>query len=152
MNDEDRYSAEVFSTILGQGMSSKLFSEVREKRGLVYGVKGELDLGKNYGYMVIWAGTDSEKKKEVIDICLEEFKKMEKISEEELSEAKIQVIGGKNVSSECSNETAVNLVLEEAADKAENYYEYEKKINSVKLEDIKKLARKIEYASFVLSP
>ena len=61
LSEKERYAAEVFATVLGQGMSSKLFSEVREKRGLVYGVKSELDLGKNYGYMIIWAGTDPEK-------------------------------------------------------------------------------------------
>ncbi len=152
LNDKERYSSEIFMTILGQGMSSKLFSEVREKRGLVYGVKSELDLGRNYGYMIIWAGTDEGKRQEVIDICLKEFKKMGEISEEELLRAKIQIIGGKNVSSECSNDTAVNLILEEASNKAENYYDYEKKINEVSLEEIKKLASKTDYACFVLGP
>ena len=65
-SEKGRYVSEVFSAILGQGMSSKLFSEVREKRGLVYGVKSDLDVGKDYGYMIIWAGTDPEKVEEVI--------------------------------------------------------------------------------------
>ena len=67
LEEGGRYVAELFSMILGHGMSSKLFTEVREKRGLVYGVKTDLDLGKNYGYMMIWAGTDSEKEKEVMN-------------------------------------------------------------------------------------
>jgi len=147
-----RYAAEVFSTILGQGMSSKLFSEVREKRGLVYGVKSELDLGKNYGYMIIWAGTDPEKVKEVIDISLKEYGKMGEITEEELKAAKVQVIGNRHVESEGSNDTAVNLIMEEASGNAEDYYEYEKNINSVILKDIKELAKISEYASFSLEP
>lgn len=150
--ERGRYAAEVFYTILGQGMSSKLFSEVREKRGLVYSVKTELDLGENYGYMVIWAGTDKEKEKEVVDICLEEFGKMSGISEEELAVAKVQVIGNRDVESEGSNETAVNLIMEELAGDAKDYYDYEKKINAVSLDDIKKLAGISEYASFSLGP
>jgi len=151
-NKKGRYAAEVFSAILGQGMSSKLFSEVREKRGLVYGVKTDLDLGKNYGYMVIWAGTDPEKVSEVIEISLKEYGKMAEISEEELEAAKVQVIGNRNVESEGSSETAVNLIMEEAAGKAEDYYEYEKNIQAVSLEDIKELAKISEYASFSLEP
>jgi predicted Zn-dependent peptidase len=150
--ERERYAAEVFSSMLGQGMSSKLFSEVREKRGLVYSVKTELDLGESYGYMVIWAGTDPEKEKEVVDICVKEFGKMGEISEEELAAAKVQVIGNRHVESEGSNETAVNLILEELAGDAEDYYEYEKNINAVTLDDIKKLAGISEYSSFSLGP
>ncbi len=147
-----RYAAELFSMILGHGMSSKLFTEVREKRGLVYGVKTDLDLGGNYGYMIIWAGTDPEKEKEVIDICLKEFEKMKDITEEELKNAKLQVIGCRDVESEGSSETAVNLIMEEIRSNSEDYYEYEKKINSVTLEDIKELANISDYSSFSLGP
>ena len=151
-SEKRRYVAEVFSAILGQGMSSKLFSEVREKRGLVYAVKTELDLGKSYGYMVIYAGTDKEKEKEVVDICLKEFGKMGSISQKELDEAKIQVIGNRDVESEGSNETAVNLIMEELAGDAGDYYDYEKNINAVTLGDIKKLAGISEWSSFFLGP
>ena len=151
-SERERYAAEVFSTILGQGMSSKLFSEVREKRGLVYGVKSELDMGKNYGYLVIWAGTDTSKVEEVKKICLDEFEKMGEISELELKEAKIQVVGNRKVESEGSSESAVGLIMEEIVGDAKDYYDYAAKINSVSLDDIKKLAEKSEFASFSLGP
>lgn len=151
-NEDGRYVAELFSTMLGEGMSSKLFSEVREKRGLVYSVKSDLDLGREYGYMIIWAGTDEAKRQEVIDICLDEFKKMGKISEEELEEAKVQVVGGRHVEMEGSNETAVNLIMEEMVGDANDYYDYEKKIRAVGLKDIKKMAKIVEYSSFSLGP
>jgi len=150
--EKERYSAEIFSAILGQGMSSKLFTEVREKRGLVYGVKSNLDLGKNYGYLFIWAGTDKDKVNEVIEICLKEFKKMKNISEKELIDAKIQAVGNYIVSSEDSNNTAVNLILEESFGDSNNYYEYKKNINNVSLDDIKKLAENVKYSYFVLTP
>jgi len=151
-SERGRYAAEVFSAILGEGMSSKLFSEVREKRGLVYGVKTELDIGKNYGYMIIWAGTDSSNEKKVVDICLKEFGKMGEITDDELREAKVQVIGNRRVESEGSNETAINLIMEELMGDAKEYYNYDKNINAVTLDDIKKLAKISEYASFSLVP
>lgn len=150
--EKGRYAAELFSAILGQGMSSRLFSEVREKRGLVYGIKTDLDLGKNYGYLLIWAGTDSEKAKEVIEISLKEFEKISEVTEEELESAKIQVIGNRRVESECSNDTAVNLVMEEIAGNSEDYYEYDKKINAVTMDEIRELAKITEYSSFSLGP
>ncbi len=152
LSEKDRYASELFSLILGQGMSSKLFREVREKRGLVYSVKTDLDLGKNYGYMIIWAGTDATKLNEVSKICLEEFKKMENVSESELEEAKIQILGNRDVEAEGSSETAVNLILEEISGDAGDYYKYKEKIKEVKLEDIKKIANISEYASFSLGP
>ena len=149
--DRGNYAAEVFSAILGQGMSSKLFSEVREKRGLVYGIKSDFDSGRDFGYMVIWAGTDSSKVEEVKKICLEEFSKMKNLTQKELDEAKVQVVGNRKVESEGSSETAVNLVMSEVRGKVEEYYDYEKKINKVTLDDIRKLASKTEFASFSLS-
>jgi len=146
------YAAEIFSAVLGHGMSSKLFSEVREKRGLVYGVKSDLDNGKNYGYMIIWAGTDPSKVEKVKEICLEEFSKMKNLTKEELEEAKVQVVGNRKVEDEGSSETAVNLIMSEISGDAGDYYDYEKKINEVTLEDIKKLASKTEFASFSLGP
>jgi len=97
LDEKERYPAEVFSAILGEGMSSKLFIEVREKRGLVYSVKTEIDAGKNYSYLMIWAGTEPGKVPGVIEICLEEFAKMGKITEKELEEAKVQVIGNQKL-------------------------------------------------------
>tara|TARA_Y100000310_G_scaffold342735_1_gene447153 strand:+ start:1577 stop:2788 length:1212 start_codon:yes stop_codon:yes gene_type:complete len=153
-SEKKRYASEVFSTILGSGMSSKLFTEVREKRGLVYTVKTDLDLGENYGYLIIYAGTEKSKVKEVIDICLKEFHEMKNLTKKELDEAKEQVIGNYHVGLENSDSTALNLILEEVSSSkgAESFYEYAKNIKKVSLEDIKKLAAEDDYSSFILSP
>ncbi|MCK5039635.1 MAG: insulinase family protein [Candidatus Aenigmarchaeota archaeon] len=152
LGEKDNYTALVFSTILGGGMSSKLFSEVREKRGLVYTINTSLDLGRNYRYMTIFAGTDSGKVNSVYDICSKEYGKMREIRSDELKEAKTQVIGSHLVESEGSNETAVNLIIEEFAGKAEDYYEFSRNINSVTIEEIKRLAGISECSSFNLGP
>jgi len=151
-SEEERYAAEIFNTILGEGMSSRLFREVREKRGLVYGVKSELDLGKNYGYMMIWAGTDPSKKEEVIEICLEEFHKMKDLTGEELEKAKVQAIGKWHVHREGSENVALNLILEEISENAGNFYKFEEKINAVSLKDVQKFAEKTKYSVFSLGP
>ena len=150
--EKERYAAEVFSSILGSGMSSKLFREVREKRGLVYAVKTDLDLGKKYGYLIIYAGTEKSKVQEVIDICVKEFHAMGKLTKKELDEGKEQVIGNYEVGLEGSSDTALNLILEEVSGRAEDFYEYAKNVKKVSLADIKKLAGKADYSSFVLSP
>lgn len=147
-----RYAVEVFSTILGSGMSSKLFTEVREKKGLVYSVRSDLDIGKNYGYMVIYAGTAPERVSEVIKVCKEEFKKMKDLTEEELKRGKAKLIGNRRVELEGSSETSVNLLMEEVFSDARNFYEKDKRINEVNLNDIKEIANLSEFSSFVLGP
>lgn len=152
LNEKERYAAEVFCAILGEGMSSRLFKEVREKRGLVYGVKSDLDLGRNYGYMVIWAGCDPQNKEKVIKICKEEFEKMKNLTPKELEVAREQVIGNEIINSEGSNETAVHLIMEEFATTAENVYNFEKLIGGVSLGDVRGLAKKAEWAEFWVGP
>jgi predicted Zn-dependent peptidase len=151
-SSNERYAAEVFNSIFGDGMSSRLFLEVREKRGLVYAIKSELDLGTKYGYLLIYAGTDSTKVKDVISICTEEFRKMKNLSEEELAVAKKKVIGDRVVGSEGSEESAISIVLEEIMGDAKDYYTFNKKINSVSIEDMRALVSSEKYSYVILSP
>lgn len=149
---ELKHASDVFVSILGEGMSSKLFTEVREKRGLAYAVKMIHQVTKNFGYMVIYVGTERDKVEEVIKICLEEFKKMENISEKELEEGKQQVIGNFEVSMEDSSQVALDLVTKEVNGQAEDYYKYVEKIKKVSMKEIKKLAEIKDYSYYVLSP
>lgn len=149
---KESYAAEIFNAILGEGMSSRLFTEVREKRGLVYGIKSELDMGKNYSYLVIWAGTDKENVQEVLEISLNEFSKLALLSEDDLKKTKKQLVGSFLVENEDSISTATNLLMFEVNRKAEDYYKYEEHLNKVTLNDIVKLARLKKYSLVVLSP
>jgi len=152
ISDKERYTAQVFSTILGQGMSSKLFTEVREKRGLAYAVRTSLDTGDDYGYLMIYIGTDKDKVDEVTKISIDEFRKMRELSEAELEEGKKQVIGNYDVGAEGSDNVALNLILEEITGRAGNYYKFKKNIEGVSLADITKLAEKTKYGYFALIP
>jgi len=152
IKSNERYASEVFNSILGEGMSSKLFRELREKRGLVYGVRSSLDLGSRYGYMVIWAGTDTSKLDEVRKICKEEFSKMGSVSEEELGQAKIRLSGSRDVEMEDSSDVALGLIIEEMAGDGENYYKYLENVASVSLGDIYNLAKNSNFSEFWVGP
>jgi predicted Zn-dependent peptidase len=94
-HDPDRYAVRLVNDVLGAGMSSRLFSEVRERRGLAYSV------GSGYGYLSdagvfnISAGVNRDKLAETITVCLEEAEKMasDLVSEDELRKAKDHTIG-----------------------------------------------------------
>jgi len=146
--DKDRYAAELFDGILGGGMSSRLFQEIREKRGLCYAVKSNLEQSKDYSYELIYVGTVKDKIKIIKELILKEIKKMKDLKQSDLNEAKERLIGLKEVHKEKSESTMFELLQEELGGNAENYYSYEENINKVKLEDVRKLS-KLKGSSFV---
>jgi predicted Zn-dependent peptidase len=131
-------------------MSSKLFQEVREKRGLVYNVKSFGIYSNNFANLLIYAGCDKSNIQKVVDLCLSEFEKMKNISEKELSEAKEQLKGNLNIEKEDSEEVAQALILNEILGKAEDYYSCFKEIDKISLDDIKKISMIKDYSLFIL--
>ncbi len=91
--DPDYYAAMVISEVLGGNMASRLFVEVREKRGLVYGVSASLAGNKHIGAMRIYAGTTPEQGHECLEVIVNELRKLEQegITEDELERAKVQL-------------------------------------------------------------
>lgn len=149
------YAAKLLSAITAQGMSSRLFTEIREKRNLAYAIKGGSEITQDFAYNFIYIGTTKEKVQEVKNIILEQLKDVsENLKEDELKEAKKQLIGNYKISMEDSEEQMINLLFEEINGNAEEYYEFEKNISEVRLEDVKELAKKAceKYSSFVLEP
>src|SRR5207247_1396816 len=69
-NHEDRYSSYVLNTLLGGSMSSRLFQNVREKRGLAYAVFSGLSAYRDAGSFTIYAGCSNEAVGEVIDLVV----------------------------------------------------------------------------------
>ena len=150
--DKDRYAAEVFDSILGGGMSSRLFQEIREKRGLCYAVKSSLEQSRDYSYEIIYVGTVKEKVQEVKKIVLREIKKLKDLKLSDLREEQERLIGLREISKEKTDSTMFNLLQEEIGGNAENYYKYELGINQVKLEDVKKLSKLKGYSFVALIP
>ncbi len=146
--DKNRYAAEIFDSILGGGMSSRLFQEIREKRGLCYVVKSNLEQSKNYSYEMIYVGTVKEKVNEVKKLILKEIKKIGELSQSELSDAKERLIGFRQISKEKCDSTMVELLQEEIGGNAGEYYNYEDRIGKIKLKDVRELC-KLKGFSFV---
>lgn len=92
LGNENRYIESVLSTILGGGMSSRLFTEVREKRGLCYNIRAGSDHFVDCGNFSVYVGTDPNKSVEAIKVILSEIESLKnrvgKITKEELQKAK----------------------------------------------------------------
>ena len=94
-NDKKRYALYALNSILGSSMSSRLFQEVREKRGLVYSIYSYLSSFTDSGVMNIYAGTSQESLPVVLDLVLKEIKKIRRngISRKEMNRVKNQMKG-----------------------------------------------------------
>jgi predicted Zn-dependent peptidase len=152
LGDKNRYAGEIFNSILGGGMSSRLFQEVREKRGLCYAIKSELEQSKDYAYEIIYTGTTKEKINEIKKIVLNEIKKLGALNKKDFDEGKERLIGLREISKEKCDSTMVELLQEEIAGDAQEYYKYEDKINSVKLSDVRDLSKLKGYSFAALVP
>lgn len=148
--DKHRYASEIFNNILGSGMSSVLFQEVREKRGLAYAISSELEQEKDYGYCVVYAGIEKKNVKEVEEIVLKEIKALKELKAKDLDQAKEQCIGNWELLLEDSGKVAASLVVQEIATRAEDFYNYPERISEVKLQDIRNLAEIKNYSLAVL--
>ena len=126
-SEDKSYAAKVLTTLMGGGLSSRLFLEIREKKNLAYSVKGEAAISKDYSYCLIYVGTTKENVEKVKQLILEEFEK--DITQEELDEVKKQLIGNYEIEMEDSQNQMVNLVMAEYENNAEDFYEYKKKLN-----------------------
>ncbi len=106
--NEDYYKYSVLSTILGGGMSSRLFQEIREKRGLVYTINSFNQSLKNTGVFGIYAGTTPKELNELIPVVADEIKKLvnDKVNDIELQRAKTQIKASLLMSLESSSTTA----------------------------------------------
>ncbi len=154
-NSKDKYVLEVLDSYLANGMSSKLFLEIREKRGLAYAIKSSTNTEKSYSYYSIYVGTTKPALGEVEKLILEGFKDSQKMTEKEFEEAKEKLIGLRKVSSEESLSVMNELVFAEmASGNAEEYYKYEKMVRAVRLEDVKRLARDLpkKYSTAAIVP
>ncbi len=88
--DEDRYPYAILDNILGGSPSSRLFQEVREKRGLVYSIHSISSPFRDFGISYVYAGTSGENLKQVVDLILEQFANIKKlgVKPDELARAK----------------------------------------------------------------
>ena len=111
----DRYVSFVLNTVLGGAMSSRLFQNVREKRGLVYSISSGVTAYSDAGLLSIYAGTSRESLPEVIRLTRDELRRLcsERIPDEELRRAKDHIKGGLVLSLESTGARMSNLARQE---------------------------------------
>ncbi len=150
MNSE-RYKLYLLSTILGSGMSSRLFQEIREKRGLAYSVYSYLILYKDTGSLVVYSASSKENFSEIVRLVLGEFTKLRRgITAAELRDAKSHLKGGMLLGLENSENRMTKLARDEI------YFgdiipvsDVVKSIDRVKRSDIEDMAKKYLKSSSV---
>ncbi len=152
LTSKKRYDHEIFNAILAGGMSSKLFEEIREKRGLAYTVHGILEQGKGFGHQLIYVGTTKQNVKKCKEIILKEIGNMKNIERKDFEEAKEQLIGLRKVGSEESVNVMNALAKEEVTGDATEFYNYESKIIGARLENVKAISKLKGFSSFTLIP
>ncbi|MFB3814382.1 MAG: M16 family metallopeptidase [Terriglobales bacterium] len=112
---EKRYGSYVLNTLLGGGMSSRLFQNVRERQGLSYAIYSELNPYRDTGCLSVYAGTSREAAPKVVQSIVKEFRRLktEPIPPDELQRAKDQLKGSLMLSLESSTARMSNLARQE---------------------------------------
>ena len=113
---ERRFPTYILNSVLGGGMSSRLFQNIREKRGLAYAVFSGLNTFHDAGCLNIYAGTASDKARQVVQLIVEELRrlKQEQLSAEELQHAKDYLKGSLLLSLESTTSRMGHLARQEA--------------------------------------
>lgn len=145
-NHKDRYVLGVLGIILGGNMSSRLFIEVRERRGLAYSVHTGGESYQDCGYIATQAGVEHKNLEKTLDVILKEYKKIatEKVSQKELKKAKDFLKGRGVMGFEASDEVAMFYVDQEInREKILNLKEVFARIDAVTASDILRVAKNI---------
>lgn len=144
-NEKDKYPLAILSAILGGGMSSRLFHEVREKRGLAYYVRTSSENYMDCGYLATFVGADPKRIDEAIKVVKEEYEKIKKdgeITQEELDKAREYIKGHFVLDLEDTKSVAfmygADYILEK---KMENPEQVIKKFDNVTLFDIQRVVK-----------
>ncbi len=144
-NDDNYYSLLVYSSLLGGGMSSRLFQEIREKRGLVYGISSFSSSYTDTGMFGIYAGTGESQIEELIPVLCDEFNKSPySITEKEINRGKAQLkaslmMGRESAFRRCESAARQLLVFDRVIDPSETI----KQIDAVSKETVETIAKQI---------
>jgi predicted Zn-dependent peptidase len=112
---KDRHASYVLNTLLGGGMSSRLFQNIRERQGLAYAIYSDLSPYRDTGCLSVYAGTARESAEKVVRSIISEFRnlKAEPVPAEELRRSKDQLKGSLMLSLESSTARMSNLARQE---------------------------------------
>jgi predicted Zn-dependent peptidase len=141
-HDERRFALEVMNTILGGGMSSRLFKKIREELGLAYAVFSSASLFEDSGIFIIYVGTDPKNARQTVEIGLAEIDRLvrEPVPEAELRLAKEKLKGNMLLGLETSHSRMIRLGIGELYNIHAPVEELVTKIERVTSEEIQEIA------------
>ena len=140
---EKRYASYVLNTLLGGGMSSRLFQNIRERQGLAYAIFSDLNPYRDTGCMSVYAGTSRESASKVVQSIIAEFRnlKNQDVPDEEVRRAKDQLKGSLMLSLESSASRMSNLARQEMYfDRFISLDEIIRCVEAVTVEDLQAMA------------
>ncbi len=143
MAHERRYASYILNTLLGGGMSSRLFQNIRERQGLAYSIYSDLNPYRDTGSMCVYAGTSRESAIKVVECVIEEFRNLKAtpVPEEEMRRSKDQLKGSLMLSLESSTARMSNLARQEMY--YDHFYgldELIERIEAVTIDDLQQTA------------
>jgi predicted Zn-dependent peptidase len=141
---EKRYAGYILNTLLGGGMSSRLFQNIRERQGLAYSIYSDLNPYRDTGCMAVYAGTSLASAAKVVQSVVGEFRdlKIRPVPEEELRRSKDQLKGSLMLSLESSTARMSNLARQEMYfDRFQDLDELVQKIEAVTPDDLQSMAQ-----------
>jgi len=144
-DDPDFYAMAVFSTLFGGGMSSRLFQEIREKRGLVYNIYSFASSYQDGGTFGIYAGTGEDETAELMPLVCDEIKKVQdKVEEQEVARSKAQLKSSILMSLESSSSRGEQLARQlQVFGRPLTVKEVVQQIDAVDRDTIERVARRI---------
>jgi predicted Zn-dependent peptidase len=115
VNHPDRYGIYLLNTMLGGGMSSRLFQTIREDQGLAYSIYSEMSPFRDTGSLCVYAGTSVDKTEKVLQLTLQELRRLkeETVSDVELKRAKDQLKSNMVIGLESSGSRMANLARQQ---------------------------------------
>ncbi len=146
VDDPSRYAVYLLNTILGGGMSSLLFQTIREDQGLAYSIYSEMNPFRDTGSLCVYAGASIDKTERVIQLTLDEFRRLknEPVAEEELKRAKDQLKGNIVLGLESSSSRMSNLARQQMYfSRFFSVDDVTAEINRVTREDLQALAQSL---------
>jgi predicted Zn-dependent peptidase len=144
--DDRRYVLSVMDTILGGGMSSRLFQEIREKRGLVYTVYSFQAAYRGAGLFAVYAGTSPQNVSECVTVVCDQFAQLRErpVSESELRLAKEHIKGSLTLSLESTSSRMIRLGRSEfSLGRQLTTEEIEQRVEAVTASEIQTLAQEL---------
>lgn len=146
LNHKDEVAVEVLAAVLGGGMSSRLFTQVRERRGLAYYVKADHDAYADTGALYVRAGVANDKVKDAITVSAAELQKMTKtlVPAAELAKSKEYIKGTVALSLETTDAQAAHMGYAALVRKStKDLKAFYRAVDKVSAEDVRRVAKEL---------